>query len=301
MKKQLIVRIAEGLGNQLFMYSNAYALSKENNFDLFIDNKSGFFKNKDIRNYELNNFNISSQICSNQFKYSSYKSDLKRKLMLQIDKFKKNKSFLIEKKDSTKKTKFYNLINDFKLNDSFIVEGHFESEKYFINYQKELQSEFSLIDETKYKNNQYYNSVNQDNIISICIRKNRFSERIKPNNLQKNKSNLFIRDTIAYIKKAECFIETKIINPIYYVWSDDFSGLREFFPENKYNFIDNKNNKTLNDFFLMTQCKNFIVGPTTFHWWGAWLSKKENKICVRPKDLNPSNNSDFWPNSWVSI
>ena len=29
MNKKLIVRIAEGLGNQLFMYANAYAFSKK--------------------------------------------------------------------------------------------------------------------------------------------------------------------------------------------------------------------------------------------------------------------------------
>ena len=29
MEKKLIVRIAEGLGNQLFMYANGYALSKD--------------------------------------------------------------------------------------------------------------------------------------------------------------------------------------------------------------------------------------------------------------------------------
>lgn len=30
MTDKLIVRIAEGLGNQLFMYAHAYALSKKN-------------------------------------------------------------------------------------------------------------------------------------------------------------------------------------------------------------------------------------------------------------------------------
>ena len=62
-----------------------------------------------------------------------------------------------------------------------------------------------------------------------------------------------------------------------------------------------KENKTLNDFYLLTQCKYFIVGPSTFSWWGAWLSNNENKICIRPKSINPSNNLDFWPESWISI
>ena len=44
--KRLKVEIAEGLGNQLFMYANAYALSKKLGYDLLIDNTSGYSKKK---------------------------------------------------------------------------------------------------------------------------------------------------------------------------------------------------------------------------------------------------------------
>ena len=57
----------------------------------------------------------------------------------------------------------------------------------------------------------------------------------------------------------------------------------------------------LTDFFLLTQCRYFIVGPSTFHWWGAWLSNFDDKICVRTNNLNPSNNKDFWPEKWTII
>ena len=40
MNKKIIVRIAEGIGNQLFMYAHAYSLSKNIDYDLFIDNSS---------------------------------------------------------------------------------------------------------------------------------------------------------------------------------------------------------------------------------------------------------------------
>ena len=46
MEKKLIVRIAEGLGNQLFMYANAYSIARDLGYDLLIDSKSGYFKKK---------------------------------------------------------------------------------------------------------------------------------------------------------------------------------------------------------------------------------------------------------------
>ena len=65
------------------------------------------------------------------------------------------------------------------------------------------------------------------------------------------------------------------------------------------NIFDKK--KDLVDLYLLTKCKYFIVAPSTFSWWGAWLSKRKGKICVRPKNLNVSNNYDFWPKDWKPI
>ena len=57
----------------------------------------------------------------------------------------------------------------------------------------------------------------------------------------------------------------------------------------------------ITDFSLLNECNNFIVGPTSFHWWGAWLNNNANKICIRPSNINPSKNKDFWPSNWIEI
>ena len=77
--KKLIVRIAEGLGNQLFMYANGYALSKDLNYVLYNDDKSGFIKTKNFRNYYLDRFNLSSQIISDDEKFHTNFLNIKRK------------------------------------------------------------------------------------------------------------------------------------------------------------------------------------------------------------------------------
>ena len=152
-------------------------------------------------------------------------------------------------------------------------------------------------------NNKFLDIINTENVVSISIRQNRFSERVnnKDNILSIKKSEQFVKETVDYIYKAIEFIKTKIKNPKFLLWSNDFNNLQEYFPKNKFYYVENTNNKILNDFYLMTQCKNFIVGPSTFSWWGAWLSTKNNKICIRPKGLNPSKNKDFWPVSWIPI
>ena len=304
MEKKLIVRIAEGLGNQLFMYANAYALSKDLNYNLYIDDKSGFIKTKGFREYYLDRFNLTSQIIQDEEKFHTNFLNIKRKLLKKIDFFKTKKSFLIEKKIKNKKTNFYD-IKKKNYSDKIYIEGHYESELYFIKYRDDLLKEFSFKNNKYFKENKYYNMIksSSENIISISIRTNRFSEREgnKYNVVSINDSNQFTKDTIEYVYRAIKNVKLKIPNAKFFVWSNNFSGLREYFPENEFTFIDNKLDKIYNDFYLFSLCKNFIVGPTSFHWWGAWLNENTNKLCFRPKNLNPSNNNDFWPKDWISI
>ena len=96
MSKNLIIRISNGLGNQLFMYASAYAMSKELGRKLLIDNESSFYSNKNISFYLLNNFNITSEIASDNKKFKSLYGYLKRKFLLKTDLFRrKERRFLM--------------------------------------------------------------------------------------------------------------------------------------------------------------------------------------------------------------
>lgn len=300
MKKKIVAKISEGLGNQFFMYANSFAISKKFSFDFYIDPYSGYYK-KNIRNFMLDNFNISSKVASPNWIFSDNFSNFYKKILINLEYFQKYKSFIFEKKDLNKLTNYKPLDLKYTKNTIYI-DGNFESEKYFFNFRNHILNEFSLKDNLKY-NNKYLDLIRNYNVVSISIRQNRYSERIgnRDNLNSKQKSNFFLKQTIEYIYRALNFLKDKINNPKYLLWSDDFTNLNEYFPENNFYYVDNSQNKILTDFYLLTQCKNFIIGPSTFSWWGAWLSSQNNKLCIRPKNINPSNNLDFWPEKWISI
>ncbi len=295
--RNIVVRISDGIGNQLFMYANALSLSRKTNSNLLIDNSSGYFKKKNqIRKYELDKFNIKSNLCKDSYKFNSYLLDQKRKFLKKIDFIKKEKLFYIEPTDITKKTYFV----EPKINFShkLHLEGYFQTEKYFIKHILDLRKEFTIKKEYLEPNNNYIKLLQKTNSVSISIRQNRFLEGRK---VDFRKSKDFTLKTINYINKAVVFFKNKINDPVFYIWSDDFTNLENYLNKDNFFFISHKKNKSLNDFNLFKYSKHFIVGPTTFHWWGAWLNENPDKICVRPKDMNPSNNKDFWPENWIPI
>ena len=55
-------------------------------------------------------------------------------------------------------------------------------------------------------------------------------------------------------------------------------------------------------FWLMRQCKHFIIPNSTFAWWAAWLSENPSKMVVCPKQWynTPEDQSEgFLPNDWI--
>jgi hypothetical protein len=316
MNKFLIAKISNGFGNQMFLYAAAYAFSKKMGYKLLIDNETGV--NHDIRKskksaranwkpkYELDIFELSPDIAERKYKSITTSDHLKRKFLKFINNFSNKKKFLLEKLDSNKRSyytdKYLNQIYD----DIIFFEGYFESEKYFHEYKNDLIKEFTFKNSIDLKDNIYYNLISKNNVVSLAFRSRRFTETKKDfqNKKMQIKNNNFELSTLKYIYRSVDYFKSKVLKPKFLLWSDNFDNLEQHFDPKIFTYVKNdKKNKIVLDFSLMLQCKYFIVGPTSFHWWAAWLCNNENRIIVRPsdKELNVSSSLDFWPDSWKEI
>jgi len=309
MKNNIIVQISEGLGNQFFMYAHAYALSQKLNKRLLIDNTSGYYKNKNLlrphQKYMLDFFQIYNDLASANQRYDNFNRNILKKILIFTDKLRRNKKFLIEsiaKSNNRKIASNYN-IDTLNLKRNFYVYGHFENQSYFDHYRNDLINFFTPKKDFIKDNSAIISKLNETNSVSIHIRRNRFSDQNGLINInQKEKSKNFTLDILNYINRSTEFIKKKINDPKYFIWSNDFSDFDNITNKlNIKNFELIKNNDPINDFYLFKFAKHFIVGPSSYHWWGAWLNENKNKICLRPVNLNPSNNKNFWPDNWINI
>ena len=311
MNKKIILRLSNEIGNQMFMYAAAYSISKSIDRNLYIDNETAFQLKKNISTYGLDEFNIISNIAPDKLKFLRLSGYLKRKFLLKLDKLKKVKKFYIEPKNKEKITYFDNKFLKNKFQENLFMEGHFESEKYFKEHKQEIINQFEFKLKNFYSKNKFFKLLTNSNSVSICVRQNRFSEKLrKINSTDIKMSENYSYEQINYIKKSIELIKSKVPNPKFFIWSNNFNNLEKYFPENQYTHI--KNDETLTegrrpllDLFLMSNAKHFIVIPSSFNWWGAYLSQNQGKIIIRPSDKNFStfkiNNLDFWPEKWIKI
>ena len=129
--------------------------------------------------------------------------------------------------------------------------------------------------------------------------KGKFTFKNVPEIKKPNAPHNAIRKPIAAAEPIALSIE----NPEYFIWSNDFKHFDNIAAKiNLENYELINTNDPINDFYLFKFVKHFIVGPSSFHWWAAWLNSNKEKICVRPPDfIKPTNNIDFWPSSWIKV
>ena len=311
MKKKIILRLSNEIGNQMFMYASAYSISRKMNRELFLDNETAFLSKKNISKFGLDNFEISTSISDDEFKFKTSLGYLKRKFLIKSDFLRSKKKFFLEKKDKNKITNFDESFIKETYDDVFFLEGHFESPKYFDIHEKEIRKEFRFKDESKFKNSPIFKEIDDVNAVGFCIRQNRFNEgkgRNTADNI-KNSEN-YSNEQIKYINQSADLVKNKLPDAKFYLWSNDFTNLKKEDLKFDFNIVDTSNFKDNFDLrafnlFLLSSCKHFIVTPSTFNWWGAWLGKNHNKIVTRPSEdffsLFKVNNKDFWPNNWIEI
>ena len=94
MKKKIILRLSNEIGNQMFMYASAYSISKKMNRKLYLDNETAFLSKKNISKFGLDNFEISTSISDDKFKFKTSLGYLKRKILIKSDFLRSKKNFI---------------------------------------------------------------------------------------------------------------------------------------------------------------------------------------------------------------
>ncbi|WP_405373423.1 alpha-1,2-fucosyltransferase [Pseudobutyrivibrio sp.] len=87
-----------------------------------------------------------------------------------------------------------------------------------------------------------------------------------------------------YYEQAINYILTHVNNPLFFICSDNVPYVLEHFIDaNKYDYICQEKEIPVSDSLtIMSTCKHFIIGNTSFGWWAQYLSSTPEKIVIAP-------------------
>lgn len=290
----IISNIIGGLGNQMFQYASALALTKQLSTELKIDIRD-FDNYKLHQGFELNNvFNCNIEFATNAeldrvLGLSKYKL-IKRILRRQIMCWARNKKHVVE-------PSFHFWPGFHQLTSDIYLDGYWQSEKYFSESESDVRKAFTFRHPLSNKNLEIADSISKVNAVSLHVRRGDYVT---------NSKNAFLGTcSLDYYQQAIDHISAHVKNPVFFIFSDDIRWVKDHLTLNyEKNYIDhNTGKKSHFDMHLMSLCKHHIIANSSFSWWGAWLNPNKEKIVIAPKNWfsNDLNDRDLIPSSWVRV
>lgn len=265
----IVIEASGGLGNQMFQYA-LYKKLESMDKDVVMD--TSFFRSKqNLRELEIGVFGVQYRSITDKeaayIRGYGYQDTIIDKI-----KYKLKSSKIKTYKDTIEN--FQSKI--FEMDDVYLC-GYWQSEKYFKDIRNTILEEFSFPLETKERFQDLCKQMQKENSISIHIRR---SDYLTEQNV-KVYGNIC---TEKYYENATAYMDRKIENPHYYVFTDDLEWTRDYFKGEQYTIVDeNRGKDSYADMYLMSQCKHNIIANSSFSWWGAWLNKNLNKKVLAPK------------------
>ena len=268
MKKKHIIKVYGGLGNQLFQYSFALYLKKFSKKEILLDTNE-FHYVKHHSGLELN------KLIFNEFRSISFIKHLKYRFLKSLfkPKFYKQKLSDVNRLPSVKE---------------------FENIEYFDGYWQT----YSMVKKIQ---GELYKSLKPLKISGLKINDNSVGIHVRRGDYLNSKEIYMGICNIDYYKTAVEILNEKILNPDFYIFSDDIPWCKK-----NLGFIKNKkfvdfNNSSFEDFILLIKFRNKVISNSTFSWWAAMLNKNSKIIISPSKWNNQITYDDFFPKSWIKI
>lgn len=302
----IYVRLDGRIGNQLFMYAFAKRLSVDlNDSKIIIDDteviKRGY--RNSLMDYELRNVEY-----VHNHKFLFKKDMLKINIIFFLYRVLRknlsfNKRYNMEKFLQPYLNRFglilcENGYLDFDLeklkkNKVVFINGYFQSSRYFNDIDEILYSEFIENLSNSIESYPDISKIRSNNTVCISIK------------VQHNVGNeMYDVCNDGYWINAINHMDKIVDNPLYFICSDNIDYVKNNLINcDKYNVIfQNPNYPVSISLAVMSECKHFIIGNTTFGWWAQHFGNYSKKIVLAPSRwMNIDMPIDIYETNWTLL
>ncbi|CDW75519.1 glycosyl transferase family protein [Stylonychia lemnae] len=265
-KTIVIIKISNNqeMGNQLFKYAAGYCLAKNTNSSIVLI--QDMFENEFRQTDKVQNRSIIDEF---DIEYDQILNQCEADFAKTGSMIVNNRNILDIK--GKQKTNMY-------------LEGEFINQAVIDDCSQEIKR--MLKSDSKLNKSKRYTNIKKTIIdpnyigVAVYIRKgdiNQFTEDY-------NKTPITFHIRAMQFVANHLYKRSKTQIPIFLLFSDDHLWVQNLFVNtaNAY-VISNQNTTIFQEFYLMAQCKHFIIPVSTYSWWPAFISDYPDKIVVSPK------------------
>lgn len=294
----ILIRLMGGLGNQMFQYAFGRALALRHGAELLLDT-SLLAEETTLtkRDFELGVFKNIEFRFAEPLEVFLFNGDPKASLMRRLRRRWLN---LSNPRKLTIQVGNAILPDYLEARSPVCLVGRWQSYKFFQSFENLIRKDFDLSKPSDIFLDDILELINSFESVCIHVRRGDLVT------VEAYNQEIGVISTEYYLK-AMAEVEKKITNPTFFVFSDDIEWCKENLNEiPRAIFVDQKyaGQKALGHFFLMQQCKHFILSNSTFAWWAAYLCVESQKIVIYPKNWNQDPklaNPEMCPPDWKGI
>ena len=247
----IAIQLNGGLGNQLFQYATARAHALKQNELPYLD--LSLLKEQNAANkFHLDSFKIKADYNLSYWQRWWFHNVTKKKL----NRF-------------TEESYKENLIP----RENVYLKGYWQNRSYFHDIREKLIAEIRPVSEFS---SSILSRIKKTESVAVHIRRGDYTG-----------NDLHEVCTPLYFMNAMNFIRSQIPAPLFFIFSDDIGYCKEQI-KNSDDIIFVEEKDIIASFWLMKNCRHFVLSNSSYSWWAQYLSREQNIITAPPHWFNDS-------------
>jgi len=303
MSRNVVVRLKRGLGNQLFCYAAARRLAWVNDAELVLDAVTGFkYDHLYRRSYALGAFRIPARLATS----AEQMEPVGRVRRLIARKLSERKPLAQRRYIQQVGVDFDPGIVTLRLQEGTTYFDAFgQSERYFADIRELLLQDFAMSAPAEQSNLEMAKQIEASPSVALHVRWFDAGDAAHSSNM-----------SLAYYAQAIPQLLAKIGRGHFFIFSDrpaQTEALLAPLMQGQPCTVVRDNAERANaeaDFWLMRQCRHFIIGNSTFAWWAAWLGEHSHDgthVFAPARNVDPEHSVTAWgfpgllPERWTVL